>query len=103
MTARKILNTYKLIFSLSLVIFISSVGVKFYFCNSVTVKNSEFEQASTKRAELESEIKALKVRESGLSSIENLEKRSKEMGFIEMEDRLVSIDLDAPVQVAVIN
>ena len=103
MADKKRLNIHKIIFSLSVILFISSVGIKFFFCSSVTVKNAEFEQASTKKSELKREIEALKVEESSLASIGTLEKMSKELGFVEMEERLVSIDLDAPIQVAVVN
>jgi len=37
-----------------------------------------------------------------LSSIDLVEKKAKDMGFIEMSERLGSIDSNAPVQVAVL-
>jgi hypothetical protein len=103
MTEKKKIKLYKIIFSLSIILFISSVGFKFYLCNIVTVKNGEFDQASVRKSELKKEIEALRIEQSSLSSIENIEKRSRELGFIEMEERLLSVDLDAPVQVALIN
>jgi hypothetical protein len=103
MTEKKKIKLYKILFSLSIALFISSAGLKFYLCNIVTVKNGEFDQASIKKAELKKELEALRVEQSSLSSMENIEERSRELGFVEMEERLLSVDLDAPVQVALIN
>ncbi|MBW6441296.1 hypothetical protein K0B04_00080 [Patescibacteria group bacterium] len=94
---------FKIIFTLSVIFFVSSVGMKFYLCNSMTIKNSELEEAFVRKAEVEEDLERLKVQNSDISSITSLEERSKELGFTPMSDRLMSIDLDAPVQVALIN
>lgn len=103
MMMKKKVKLHKIIFGLSISLFVLSVGFKFYLCNIVTVKNGEFDQASVRRDELKKEIEVLRIDRSSLSCIENIEKRSKELGFVEMDERLLSVDLDAPVQVALIN
>jgi len=94
---------FKFAFILSIFVFIGSVGLKFYFCNSVTVKNEEFEQAFLKKKDIEEDIGRLQTENSSLSSISYIEKRSSELGFVEMSERIVLLDLDAPEQVALLN
>ena len=100
MTEKKKLKLSKVAFGLSIGVFSLSLGLKFYLCNSITIKNGEFEQMSLRKLELEKEVEDLMVEEYSLSSIETIEERSKELGFIEMSERLVAVDLDAPIQVA---
>jgi hypothetical protein len=96
-------NILKFTFIFSVIVFVSSVGCKFYLCNSVTVKNGEFEKTSLRKKDLEEDINRLNALNSSLSSISYIEKRSSELGFIEMEDRLISLDLDSSTQVALVN
>lgn len=96
-------NILKFAFIFSVVAFVSSVGCKFYLCNSVTVKNGEFEQISLRKKDIEEDINRLRALNSSLSSISYIEKRSSELGFIEMDDRLISLDLDSSAQVALAN
>jgi uncharacterized membrane protein (DUF106 family) len=103
MTENKKLKILKSSFILSIIFFICTVGLKFYLCNVFTVKNEEFEKISVQLKELKEEVEVLNVEKSTLSSIESIEERSKTLGFIEMEDRLMSLDLDAPTQVAFVN
>ena len=94
---------FKFIFVISIFVFISSVGFKLYLCNSMTVKNGKFEQVFVRRKMMEEELEKLRFENSALSSISYLEEKSKEMGFVEMSERLISIDPNAPIQVAFIN
>lgn len=96
-------NILKFAFIFSVITFVSSVGCKFYLCNIVTVKNGEFEKTSLRKKDLEEDINRLKAVNSSLSSISYIEKKSSELGFIEMEDRLISLDLESSNQVALVN
>lgn len=94
---------FKFTFILSVFIFFASIGLKFYLCNSVTVSNNQLEQALVKRADIQEDMEILDVQRASLSSISYLEKRAKEIGFIEMGSNVISLDLDAPTQVALVN
>lgn len=94
---------FKTLFTFSIVFFVSSIGIKFYLCNSMTIRNSEFEQAFLQKEGLEEEIENLKVENCSLSSISFLESKSRELGFVEMSEHLISIDLDSPIQVALVS
>ena len=96
-------NLLKFAFIFSVVAFVLSVGCKFYICNSVTVKNGEFEKISLRKNDLEEDINRLKALNSSLSSISYIEKRSAELGFVAMDERLISLDLDSSAQVALAN
>lgn len=89
-------------FIFSAVLFVLSVGAKFYLCNSITVKNGHLEQAFLQKDDIEEDIEMLEVQLASLSSIEYLESRAKDLGFVEMNKNLISIDLDAPNQVALV-
>lgn len=91
---------FKIIFFISIFSFISSIGCKLYLCNSLAVKNGEFERAFILKNNIDKEIEKLSYDNSTLSSISYIEDRAKEMGFIEMNNRLLSIDPNTSVQVA---
>jgi len=94
---------FKFTFILSAFILFTSIGCKFYLCNSVTVSNDQLEKALVKRADIEEDMEILDVQRASLSSIAYLEERAKELGFVEMESNVISLDLDAPTQVAIVN
>ena len=93
---------FKISFIVSGLVLLASIGVKSYFCNSMAVKNNFLETSVARKAEIEEDIEQLDVLRSSLSSIEYLEGRAKELGFVEMESNLISLDLDAPAQVALV-
>ena len=69
----------------------------------ITIKNEELEQAFSIKKDIEEDISRLKAVNSSLSSISYIEKRSNELGFVKMDARLISLDLDSKTQVALIN
>lgn len=93
---------FKITFLVSVFLFVASVGFKLYLCSSLAVKNSELEQAFLQRKSLEEKISKLAFEDSNISSIELVEAKAKEMGFVEMTDRLLSINPEASIQVAVL-
>ena len=90
-------------FVLSLIIFVVSAGLRVYFCNTLAVKNSDLRQAFDKKASLEKEVSLLKFEDSNLSAMNLVEQKATGLGFVKMEDRLLSLDPIAPVQVALSN
>ncbi len=95
-------NIFKIGFILAVFLFMSSMGCKLYLCSSLAVKNGDLEEAIATKKDLEKDISRLSFENSNLSSIDLVEKKAKDMGFIEMSERLASIDPNAPVQVAVL-
>ncbi|MFZ2663891.1 MAG: hypothetical protein WAX66_00815 [Patescibacteria group bacterium] len=95
-------NIFKLSFILTTFMFVSSVICKLYLCSSLAVKNSELEEAINTRKQLEKEVSRLSFKNSALSSIDLVEKKARDSGFVDMSERLLSIDPNAPVQVAVL-
>jgi hypothetical protein len=93
---------FKITFILSTVILIASICFKLGLCSSLAVKNSELEDAFVYKKGLEDTILALSIEDSNLSSIEYVESRAKAIGFIEMTDKMLSINPEAPIQVAVL-
>ncbi|MBU0534962.1 MAG: hypothetical protein ABIJ82_03510 [Patescibacteria group bacterium] len=98
--AKKII---RLSFISSIVLFVLSLGAKIYLCGSLAVRNSDLEQAFLQRKRLEEEISKLSYIDSTLSAISSIEKQAKQIGFVEMTERVLAIDPSAPVQVAVLN
>ena len=90
-------------FIISVVIFTLSLGMKIYMCGSLAVRNSDLEQAFLQRKQLGEEISKLSYIDSTLSAISAVEAKAKQLGFVEMTERVLAIDPSAPVQVAVLN
>lgn len=95
-------NTLKIAFILSIFVFVSSIGGKLYLCSVLAVKNGDLEKTIASKKEIEKEISRLSFENSNLSSIEIVEKKAKDLGFVEMSERLLSVDPSAPIQVAVL-
>jgi len=95
-------NIFKLSFVFATFLFLSCVVCKLYLCSSLAVKNSELENTINAKKQLEKEISKLSFENSTLSSIDAVERKAREMGFIDMSERLSSIDPNAPIQVAVL-
>jgi len=102
-TKYKLDKLFKIFFVLSIVFFVSALVYKFYQCSCITIKNEELEQAFLTKKDIEEDISRLKAVNSSLSSISYIEKRSNELGFVKMDARLISLDLDSKTQVALIN
>ena len=90
----------KIGFIASIFMFVVGVGFKLYLCSSLAVKNSELEQAFVKKQQLDKDMLELGFEDSHLSSISLVEAKAKSMGFVEMTDRLISINPNAPIKVA---
>lgn len=57
----------------------------------------------TQKSELEKEISRLGFIDTSMSSLSYVEDRAKDLGFVEMKSRLLSLDPKAPVQVAALS
>lgn len=99
----KINKIIRMSFLASAVLFVLSVGFKLYLCGSLAVKNNDLEQAFLQKQKLSEDISKLTYIDSKLSSISSVEERAKQLGFVEMTSRILSLNPDVPAQVAALN
>jgi len=93
-------KTWKITFFTSSVIFALALGVKLFLCGFLAVKNGELKDTFIARDYLKKEISDLNYESSRLSRMEFIEERARKIGFVEMEESLLSLDINAPDQVA---
>jgi len=91
---------YKKIFILSLVIFTLGLSFKFILCSRMAVENNNLKELFLRKSALEKEVSRLGFEDSNLSSLAYVENRAKSLGFVEMKERLISVDINSPIQVA---
>ncbi len=91
---------FKFMFLLSIIVFVCSFGAKFYLCSNLTIKNSQFDEVSYKKKMLEEEISRIEAENSFLSSINHVESRAKDLGFVQMKSNVISLDISSVDQVA---
>lgn len=96
------IKTSKVVFIISLMVFTSTLCTKLFFCGSVAIRSGELEDIFARRESLKKEISLLTYESSSLSRIELIEEKALSLGFIEMTDGLLSLDVSAPDQVAVL-
>lgn len=90
-------NLFKILFKVSLVVFCVCLGLQFYFSNKYAVKNDSLQAAIEEQAVLKKELAHLKYEDSLLSSLEYVESEAEELGFVGMEQNLLTV---GPVTVA---
>ncbi len=83
--------TCKKINIVSLVIFITSLLVQMYISNTTALKGKDFQNLHEEKAKLEKELALLKYEDSRLSSLEFVEIRAVQLGFVEMTEPLLSV------------
>ncbi len=76
---------------LSLVIFITSLLVQMYISNTTALKGKDFQHLHEEKAVLEKELALLKYEDSRLSSLEFVEIKAAQLGFVEMTEPLLSV------------
>ena len=92
----------KTIFNISIVVCVVSIGAKLYCSNELAVKNQQLKDASTPQAQLQTEVTDLAFVDSSLSSMSSIEQAATKLGFIDMKDSLVSLDLNTPYQASAV-
>ena len=85
---------------ISFLLFALSVLCQIFFSNVLAAKNVELNTLYSKKDLLEKEISKLSFLESGLSQLSRVEEEAYKLGFIEMENTLFPLDLNAPVPLA---
>ncbi|MFC1700204.1 hypothetical protein ACFLZ4_00995 [Patescibacteria group bacterium] len=95
-------KTCKITFFSTLALFVLSIGFKLVLTGNLAVRNDELEQAFTNKSTLEKVVSKLQFESSELSCMKHIEEQAKELGFMEMEINLLSLDIEAPDQVAVL-
>ncbi|GIW69975.1 MAG: hypothetical protein KatS3mg101_0722 [Patescibacteria group bacterium] len=94
---RKICN---LVFVLCCFMLVGSTVARIYFYNDLAVKNRDLKGVFDRQAELQEEIALLKYEDSMLSSIEYIESEAVKLGFVPLQERLISLDISSSGQVA---
>lgn len=95
-------KTCKIAFFSTLALFVVSIGFKLILTGNLAVRNDELEEAFDSKNELERVVSKLKFERSQLSCMKYIEEQARVLGFMEMEANLLSLDIDAPDQVAVL-
>lgn len=95
-------KTCKIAFFSTLTLFVASVGFKLVLCGDLAVRNDELEKAFSDKNELEKVVSKLQFESSQLSCMNYVEEQAKLLGFMEMDENLLSLDIEAPDQVAVL-
>jgi len=79
---------------------VGSTVARIYFYNDLAVKNRDLKGVFDRQAELQEEIALLKYEDSMLSSIEYIESEAVKLGFVPLQERLISLDISSSGQVA---
>jgi hypothetical protein len=97
----KLNNYIKLLYIFSLILFCGSVLAKFYLSNTLSVKNVELQSKLEQKASLEKDLLLLSDKDTQLSSVKYIDTKARALGFVDMQEGLLSIDTSAQSQVAV--
>ncbi len=84
----------------SIALFVLSLCLKMYFSSVYSVKNIELQKISKREEEVQKEISRLSYEDSNLSSLKTIEDRARNLGFIDMQEGVASLNLNTPSQVA---
>lgn len=79
---------------------VTSTVARIYFYNDLAVKNRDLKGIFDRQTALEEEITLLRYEDSILSSIEYVEAESTKLGFVPLQERLISLDISSSGQVA---
>ena len=94
---RKICNV---VFAVCCGLLATSTAARIYFYNDLAVKSRELKGIFDRQATLEEEIALLRYEDSMLSSIEYVEAEAAKLGFVPLQERLISLDISSSGQVA---
>lgn len=93
-------NLTNKVLKFSIVLFVLSLGCKVYCSNLLAVKNSDLRNTFLQRENLEKEISSLTYTDSQLSCIHIVEQKAYELGFVPMQESLLSLNVSSANQVA---
>lgn len=77
---------------MSFIAFIGSLTMQVVLTNKYAIKGSEMTDLISRREDLETELSLLKIRISEVSSMKEVEKKAKELGFVEYTESIAVID-----------
>jgi len=76
-------------------IFVISLLSQMYISNTTALKGKAFQHLNDEKARLDKELALLKYEDSKLSSLEYVEEKALQMGFVNMTEPLLSISSPA--------
>jgi len=97
------LKFYKTCCFVSFVLFSLGIASRMYFSNKLVVKNQDLKSLSEAKASLEKEVALLSFEDANLSSPQYIESQAGKLGFEDMKESLLSLDLNAPLPVAALS
>jgi|GEM_PF-4062427 len=72
-------------------IFLVSLFAQMYISNATALRGKDFQQLHEQKSQLERELAKLEYEDSLLSSLENIEGRARQLGFVDMTEPLLSV------------
>ncbi len=93
-------KTCNILFLTCFCLFVASTVVRIYFYNDLAVKNGDLRGTYESQIALEEEIASLKYEEAALSNMSYVEAEASKLGFIAMEERLMTLDASSTGVVA---
>ena len=84
-------NIYNLLLKTSFLVFIFSIFGQMFFANKLAVKSSELAELNERKLVLEKEVAKLEFENSVLSSLNNVETRAKQLGFVYISGSVIAI------------
>jgi hypothetical protein len=98
----KYMNMYKCLFVFTSVLLFASVLCRICLSNALVGDNKKLSDLYMQKESLEKEVSKLSYLDASLSSLDHIEQRSKELGFVSMQESLLALDRNAPVSIATI-
>ncbi len=96
----KIRKICSFVFVVCCLLLVTSTIARIYFYNDLAVKNRDLKGIFDRQTLLEDEITLLRYEDSMLSSIEYVEAEAAKLGFVPLQERLISLDISSSGQVA---
>ena len=82
---------------------IISIVFRIYSANIIVVKNSELKTLNTRKSDLEREVSRLSYVDSTYSTLSDIEKKARSLGFTDYSESLLSLNPNSPIPVAAIS
>jgi hypothetical protein len=93
----------KTAFIVSALFLVSGLAMRLYCTYRISSASYDLAAYKDQKSTLEKEISSLVFKNCELSALLNVEKRAQELGFSKLTEKMLSLNLNDPVQVASLN
>ncbi|HLD50892.1 hypothetical protein A3K34_02880 [candidate division WWE3 bacterium RIFOXYC1_FULL_40_10] len=90
----------KSVYKASIVMFVLCIGIRLVISSTITVGNEELAGLRAEKLELEKQISGLTYVNSEKASLKSIEDRAGSLGFVELTEKISSIDVSFQSKVA---